>query len=460
MPDPKTSPKTVMVNGLGVVQFPGTMADDEISSVIKKHKSQTHSSSPQFTGKTTEESEHARQLKPAQPLDTAIPKLPDWATRPLLSEQEMQETPEAQRKTEQSQAAFTAEHPKIASAIGKGDNPAVLGVLGGAKDFMHGMTSPANLALMVGAPESKLLSAFFSMQALKGSYRNAQEAQDAYLKGNNTEAIKYATEALLGAGIAGLAGHHAVKDVPVPEGVKDFVKSEEGSVGPQGTVPPKEDNTLKILTDGKHGGYTLDYWLKNHPDVKILSVGKESIDPSTLRRLQGWTRESKLDEWKTSNANVKDMPPVEVVRTPHGDYLYDGTHRAEFATRQGEKVPATVYTIKNRNDATPAPNINDVKAKAAELKPTTAYKSVDQSQPFFLKSENLITEKMKGPMPAEDVHKMLLSNGVKPEEMKWTGLDELLQGKGKQKVTPQEIQEHMAGNNLQVQEVTKGHGNR
>jgi hypothetical protein len=103
-----------------------------------------------------------------------------------------------------------------------------------------------------------------------------------------------------------------------------------------------------------------------------------------------------------------------------------------------------------------APKLSDVKAKAAELKPTTAYKSVDQSQPFYLKSENLITEKMKGPMPAEDVHKMLLSNGVKPEEMKWTGLDEFLTSKGKQKVTPQEIQEHLAGNNLQVQEVTKG----
>lgn len=334
---PDSYKKLVQVNGLGVVEFPGEMPDDKIAATIKKHKAQTHSSSPHFTGKTTEESEHARQLKPAQPLDTAIPKLPDWATRPLLSEQEMQETPEAQRKTEQSQAAFTAEHPKIASAIGKGDNPAVLGVLGGAKDFMHGMTSPANLALMVGAPESKLLSAFFSMQALKGSYRNAQEAQDAYLKGNNTEAIKYATEALLGAGIAGLAGHHAVKDIPVPEPIRKFVADETGSV----------TNPL-------------------------------------------------------------------------------------------------------------APKIPDVKAKAAELKPTTAYKSADQSQPFYLKSENLINEKMKGPMPAEDVHKMLLSNGVKPEEMKWTGLDELLQGKGKQKVTPQEIQEHLAGNNLQVHEVTKG----
>ena len=49
---------------------------------------------------------------------------------------------------------------------------------------------------------------------------------------------------------------------------------------------------------------------------------------------------------RTRNVNVKDMPPVEVVRTEHGDYLYDGTHRTEFATRQREKIPAKVYAIK------------------------------------------------------------------------------------------------------------------
>ena len=129
-----------------------------------------------------------------------------------------------------------------------------------------------------------------------------------------------------------------------------------------------------MLTDGKAGGYRLDHLLKNHPDVTITSVGTESLNPATLKRIQGWTRENKLNEWENSQANVKDMPPVEVVRTPHGDYLYDGTHRTEFATRQGEKVPATVYTIKTKGDAvTPvAPKIADVKAKAAELKPTTA----------------------------------------------------------------------------------------
>ena len=89
------------------------------------------------------------------------------------------------------------------------------------------MTSPANLALIVGSPQSKLLSAFFSIQALKGSYQNAKQAQEAYEKGNNTEAAKYATEAALGIGVAYGAGKHAVKDIPVPAPVRNFMENEE-----------------------------------------------------------------------------------------------------------------------------------------------------------------------------------------------------------------------------------------
>ena len=339
MPDPQK--KLVQVNGLGVIEFPGGMQDDQIAATIKRHKAQTHSSSPHFTGKSTEESEKARQLKPAQPLSTAIPHLPQWANTPVLSGLTFDAQIErAEKSGHPEQAEWLRKQKSLqdkAYEKNKAKHPIATGIGTGVGEFAEGMTSPANLALIAGAPESKLLSGLFAIQALNGSYKDAGAARDAYLKGNNAEAAKYATEAALGLGIAGLAGHHAVKDIPVPEPVRKFVADETGSV----------TNPL-------------------------------------------------------------------------------------------------------------APKIPDVKAKAAELKPTTAYKSADESQPFYLKSENLINEKMKGPMPAEDVHKMLLSNGVKPEEMKWTGLDELLQGKGKQKVTPQEIQEHLAGNNLQVQEVQLG----
>jgi hypothetical protein len=75
---------------------------------------------------------------------------------------------------------------------------------------------------------------------------------------------------------------------------------------------------------------------------------------------------------------------------------------------------------------------------------------------WYLKSERIIGDKMKGPQAGEDVHKMLISGGVKPEEMQWTGLDDFLKSKGKDKVTTDEIREHLANNNIQIKEVTKG----
>jgi hypothetical protein len=128
-------------------------------------------------------------------------------------------------------------------------------------------------------------------------------------------------------------------------------EGEGGATGLKGSPSEKpNDKTVKMLTSGKAGAYTLDHWLKNQPGVTITSVGKEDIDPSTLHRLQSWTRENKFTDWKKDNTSSKDFPPVEVVRTPSGDYLYDGTHRTEYATRQGEKIPAKVYTIRTRDE--------------------------------------------------------------------------------------------------------------
>ena len=270
----------------------------------------------------TEASEHARQLKAAQPMSSVLPKVPEWATTPINTQvQKFEEAHpnlygldlERQKKQEEIAAQFRAAHPVVG------------GVVKGANDFAEGMTSPANLALIAAAPESKILSAYFALQALRGSYKDAKSAEEAFRKGNNTEAIEYATKAGLGAATAGLAGAHAYKGLP--EGVRAKLASEEGSA----TVTP-----------------------------------------------------------------------------------------------------------------------------ARPVTPTSAYKAIDQSQPFYLKSEHIVGEKMKGPMPAGDVQKMLLSNGVKPEEMQWTGLDDFLKENEGKKVTPQQIQEHLAGNNLQIQEVQKG----
>ena len=75
---------------------------------------------------------------------------------------------------------------------------------------------------------------------------------------------------------------------------------------------------------------------------------------------------------------------------------------------------------------------------------------------WYLKSNQLVDSRMQGPMPAETVLKMLENNGVKPDELKYTGLSDFLREKGKEPVRPEEVRQYLAANNLQIQEVTKG----
>ena len=78
------------------------------------------------------------------------------------------------------------------------------------------MTTPLNLGLAIGAPESKLLSAFFAMQAMKGTYRDVKSAAEAYEHGNNAEAVRFCHAGWLKGRCNGwsIAGAHAYKGLP------------------------------------------------------------------------------------------------------------------------------------------------------------------------------------------------------------------------------------------------------
>lgn len=272
MPDPQQ--KLVQVNGLGVIAFPTSMPEERIAehiSALKKRGLGTREKAvptvgalraqaqARFGASMTEESEHARQLKPAQPLGTVFPKLPAWMTRPLVSDKDLQETPEAAAETARSQAAFKAQHPKIAGAFEAGDNPITLGALEGVENFTRSMTSPAGIGLAVAAPESKLLSALFTVQALRGSYKDVNAARQAYLEGNNREAAQLATQALLGAGVAAAAGTHAASELSLPEPAGKLLQSETGSVGsplaPKQIQPPAP-SPIERIKDEQPAGIT------------------------------------------------------------------------------------------------------------------------------------------------------------------------------------------------------------
>jgi intein/homing endonuclease/GGDEF domain-containing protein len=292
--------KLVKVNGVGTIAFPGDMPDDEISAHIRKtvsspsrlktllkptpmddpqptaaQKKKTHATSARSKGVTTEESEKARQTSAAQPLSSAIP---DWVNQPLLpkveaisNEAEDFVTAGGSKKLRDKQAAKMAEFDK--------SHPVQAGVAAGIDKFSESMTTPTNIGLLLAAPESKIMSAYFAFQAAKGAYHNAKDAEKAYREGKNPEAYRHLMEvfsetgkvsdedfnrawkshqndlqkkmaeditgATLGAGVAGMAGAHAVKGTAIDtSSLRDYdAKTVEGEfrpVAPHEIVPAWE----------------------------------------------------------------------------------------------------------------------------------------------------------------------------------------------------------------------------
>jgi hypothetical protein len=75
---------------------------------------------------------------------------------------------------------------------------------------------------------------------------------------------------------------------------------------------------------------------------------------------------------------------------------------------------------------------------------------------WYLKSERVIGDKMRGPQDGAAVLKMLQTNGVSPDELKWTGLDDWLPTAGR--VTPDQVKEFISQNAIRVDEVHRGAG--
>lgn len=147
---------------------------------------------------------------------TQLPQLPNWANKPIPAPGA---TTPIQKATEQEVGRFRAQHPIIG------------GVEKGVEQTAEGLRSPANLALLAAAPESKIISAFFAAQASKGAFDSAEQAYQAFREGKNPEAAQYATEAGLSGIVGALAGAHAIKgSFPVDTGRPTIT-------GPQVDIP-------------------------------------------------------------------------------------------------------------------------------------------------------------------------------------------------------------------------------
>ena len=73
---------------------------------------------------------------------------------------------------------------------------------------------------------------------------------------------------------------------------------------------------------------------------------------------------------------------------------------------------------------------------------------------WVYRSDQIIDEKIKGPMPGKQILATLKSAGVKTDELEWTGLDTFLDTN--EKKTPSQVKEYLNANKLQIHEVEKG----
>lgn len=75
---------------------------------------------------------------------------------------------------------------------------------------------------------------------------------------------------------------------------------------------------------------------------------------------------------------------------------------------------------------------------------------------FYSQAERVVQANPQKSMRADQWQGFLNSRGVKPDEMKWTGLNDFLDEKAGQQVSKADVLEHLAGNKVELNEIVKG----
>ncbi|QNB46822.1 hypothetical protein BR63_11175 [Thermanaerosceptrum fracticalcis] len=89
--------------------------------------------------------------------------------------------------------------------------------------------------------------------------------------------------------------------------------------------------------------------------------------------------------------------------------------------------------------------------KGKESAKKTSYSVKEYAPPFYSQLEKVIQEKMPNIAPVEMVRSIIEKNGVKADEMKWTGMDDLLAKGGK--LTKQEVLNWIRSHQIEVEEI-------
>jgi hypothetical protein len=194
-------------------------------------------------------------------------------------------------------------------------------------------------------------------------------------------------------------------------------------------------------------------------DYEILSgireVPRNAFDPEYLGSLSYDKLDQRTKDLAEQIRQSKEINPVIVGMDSKGAYIIEGGHRFDALMSQDTKsIPALVVIDKSDPPAAPMRAVSEI-AEAAPITPKPPPPEPVRSDIGFYSQLEAATNPLQDKGTGDQfLSQLQKSAGVKPDEIKYTGLDEFL--KGKKAVTKAEIQGYLASNKVDVQEVRLG----
>lgn len=186
--------------------------------------------------------------------------------------------------------------------------------------------------------------------------------------------------------------------------------------------------------------------------VKGLKAGAKSLAPNAASMMeQGLRKTGMITDIVPDGKSVIKPEDIKLVQETAHDWIFElpnGTRKtidkfeylSDVAT-MGQHAPSKEQMILS------------AKKEVAQMAYEQANKQVQKSEiGFYSAVENAAMNLQRNSGSGQSfLNDIMKGDNVKPEEIKWIGLDEFL--KGKKNVTKQEVQDYIANNKVDVQEV-------
>jgi len=134
---------------------------------------------------------------------------------------------------------------------------------------------------------------------------------------------------------------------------------------------------------------------------------------------------------------------------------YDGTFVDELQQDEDGNSISSIFVF-NSNQIKNIDNTNPTSSE--DIRYSNRIDTDKEGQGgFYSQLENVIEQKMPNISNSQQILNLLKNNGIKQDELDWTGIEDYINSKKLQKITKQEVLDYIKANQLQIKEVTKGY---